>query len=120
MKAPDFETQTMVEPVGGMVGRIAVQNQDLAVGFPGEFLEVADHSGADPRRPENGIDHQRVDFKIAPAPDLGGDPCTADTGEAITGKRAHDAIMRMVTEDRFQAFSHEGGRRVGIEGVEKS
>ena len=78
MKAPDFEAEPVIEPVRRVVGGVAVEHDDLAIPLAGEVFEMADQKAADAGGALVGIDDEVVDFQVAAAPDLGGDPGTGD------------------------------------------
>lgn len=102
-----------------MVGGVAVEGDDEAFVFPGELFHALDEVGSDAGRPLVGVDDDVVDFEVFSAPDFGGDPCGADTGEAVVDEGAVELVVRVVGKDGGEAPVDGFGGGVWVERPEE-
>ena len=110
----------MIEAVGRVVGSIAVEHEDLAIHLAAEGFKVLDEKRADAAGALFGIDYEVVDFHIAAAPDLGGDPSAANPDEQIACESPDEVITRVVGEDGVESLAHQRQRGVGIQRAEQA
>lgn len=116
MEAPDFVAKPVIEPVGGVVGSVAVEDENIAALVAAELLEVLQQGGPDARGAVCGMDDEVVDLKVFSAPDFGRDPNPGEADHfALLGKDADGVVMRVVAQDGLEPIPQHRGRAVRVE-----
>ena len=103
MKAPNFAALAMVESMGFMVVRVAIEHNDAALFLSRHRFDFFDQSGRNAAVAEVGMNDEVIDLHVVAAPQFRTVPQTRETDEFSVDVSTEHAVVRKLAQNFFVA-----------------